>query len=242
MGLPAYFKRVNDSVVYDGQGTLKVYVPEKQFDLNIAKIHGDFIDILGIVPYAIEDKSGKMSKLHKINYPTVFSTKPTKVDKLTNVVLTKESKAQDYRVLNFANGAPIVVHTKVPQSTDYVKAMLNLFIITGNIPNTIPYDKIHEYLDRNIRANGANYGINAQLWGVIFSELCRSKRDPDIPFRLSKDTDMYNFEPMSVKEVSKILSPFAAIQSENFDDSVVHAIMTDRESTSPLEKILMNGF
>lgn len=242
MGLPAYFKRVNDSVVYDGQGTLKVYVPEKQFDLNIAKIHGDFIDILGIVPYAIEDKSGKMSKLHKINYPTVFSTKPTKVDKLTNVVLTKESKAQDYRVLSFANGAPIVVHTKVPQSTDYVKAMLNLFIITGNIPNTIPYDKIHEYLDRNIRANGANYGINAQLWGVIFSELCRSKKDPDIPFRLSKDTDMYNFEPMSVKEVSKILSPFAAIQSENFDDSVVHAIMTDRESTSPLEKILMNGF
>ena len=242
MGLPAYFKRVNDSVVYDGQGTLKVYVPEKQFDLNIAKIHGDFIDILGIVPYAIEDKSGKMSKLHKINYPTVFSTKPTKVDKLTNVILTKESKAQDYRVLSFANGAPIVVHTKVPQSTDYVKAMLNLFIITGNIPNTIPYDKIHEYLDRNIRANGANYGINAQLWGVIFSELCRSKKDPDIPFRLSKDTDMYNFEPMSVKEVSKILSPFAAIQSENFDDSVVHAIMTDRESTSPLEKILMNGF
>ena len=242
MGLPTYFKRVNDSVVYDGQGTLKVYVPEKQFDLNIAKIHGDFIDILGIVPYAIEDKSGKMSKLHKINYPTVFSTKPTKVDKLTNVVLTKESKAQDYRVLSFANGAPIVVHTKVPQSTDYVKAMLNLFIITGNIPNTIPYDKIHEYLDRNIRANGANYGINAQLWGVIFSELCRSKKDPDIPFRLSKDTDMYNFEPMSVKEVSKILSPFAAIQSENFDDSVVHAIMTDRESTSPLEKILMNGF
>lgn len=242
MGLPAYFKRVNDSIIYDGQGTLKVYVPEKQFDLNIAKIHGDFIDILGIVPYAIEDKSGKMSKLHKINYPTVFSTKPTKVDKLTNVVLTKESKAQDYRVLNFANGAPIVVHTKVPQSTDYVKAMLNLFIITGNIPNTIPYDKIHEYLDRNIRANGANYGINAQLWGVIFSELCRSKKDPDIPFRLSKDTDMYNFEPMSVKEVSKILSPFAAIQSENFDDSVVHAIMTDRESTSPLEKILMNGF
>nr|DAS73703.1 MAG TPA: hypothetical protein [Caudoviricetes sp.] len=242
MGLPAYFKRVNDSIVYDGQGTLKVYVPEKQFDLNIAKIHGDFIDILGIVPYAIEDKSGKMSKLHKINYPTVFSTKPTKVDKLTNVVLTKESKAQDYRVLSFANGAPIVVHTKVPQSTDYVKAMLNLFIITGNIPNTIPYDKIHEYLDRNIRANGANYGINAQLWGVIFSELCRSKKDPDIPFRLSKDTDMYNFEPMSVKEVSKILSPFAAIQSENFDDSVVHAIMTDRESTSPLEKILMNGF
>ena len=242
MGLPAYFKRVNDSIIYDGQGTLKVYVPEKQFDLNIAKIHGDFIDILGIVPYAIEDKSGKMSKLHKINYPTVFSTKPTKVDKLTNVVLTKESKAQDYRVLSFANGAPIVVHTKVPQSTDYVKAMLNLFIITGNIPNTIPYDKIHEYLDRNIRANGANYGINAQLWGVIFSELCRSKKDPDIPFRLSKDTDMYNFEPMSVKEVSKILSPFAAIQSENFDDSVVHAIMTDRESTSPLEKILMNGF
>ena len=242
MGLPAYFKRVNDSIVYNGQGTLKVYVPEKQFDLNIAKIHGDFIDILGIVPYAIEDKSGKMSKLHKINYPTVFSTKPTKVDKLTNVVLIKQSKAQDYRVLSFANGAPIVVHTKVPQSTDYVKAMLNLFIITGNIPNTIPYDKIHEYLDRNIRANGANYGINAQLWGVIFSELCRSKKDLDIPFRLSKDTDMCNYESISVKEISKILSSFAAIQSENFDDSVVHAIMTDRESTSPLEKILMNGF
>lgn len=242
MGLPVYFKKVNDSLIYDGQGTLKVYVPEKQFDLNIATIQGDFINILGIVPYAIEDKNGKMGKLHKINYPTIFSTKPTRVDKLTNVVLTKESKAQDYRVLNFANGAPLIVHIKVPQSTDCVKAMLNLFIITGNIPNTIPYDRIHEYLDRNIRANGANYGINVQLWGVIFSELCRSKKDPDIPFRLSKDTDMYNYDSISVKEVSKILSSFAAIQSENFDDSVIHAIMTDKESTSPLEKILMNGF
>nr|DAJ30967.1 MAG TPA: hypothetical protein [Caudoviricetes sp.]DAS08428.1 MAG TPA: hypothetical protein [Caudoviricetes sp.] len=242
MGLPAYFRKSNDSLFYDGNGTLKVYVPEKQFDLNIAKIHGDFIDILGIVPYAIEDKNGKMSKLHKINYPTVFTTKPSSIEKLVNVTLTKESKPQDYRVLNFVNGSPLVVSLKVPQDSNYIKALLNLFIITGNIPNTIAYDRLHEYLDRNVRINGSKYGISMQLWGVIFSELCRSKKDVDIPFRLSKDTDMYNYNSISVKEVSKILSSFAAIQSENFDDSVIHAMLTDNESNSPLEKILMNGF
>ena len=37
-------------------------------------------------------------------------------------------------------------------------------------------------------------------------------------------------------------SPYSAINTENFDVSAVKATLTDKESTSPLEKIMTGDF
>ena len=53
---------------------------------------------------------------------------------------------------------------------------------------------------------------------------------------------MFDYESISVKNVSKMVSAFSAFQSENFDDSVIHAMTNSKAVDSPLEKVLTNGF
>jgi hypothetical protein len=87
--------------------------------------------------------------------------------------------------------------------------------------------------------SGNSYGISLQLFGFIESELCRSTKDINIPFRLSGSKDMNDYQSIGVKDVSKMISSYSAITSENIDDSIVHAAMNDKEVNSPLEKVLM---
>ena len=93
-----------------------------------------------------------------------------------------------------------------------------------------------------MKLNGESYNVPLQLWGVIVSECCRSRHDHNTPFRLSGSKDMFDYESISVKNVSKMVSAFSAFQSENFDDSVIHAMTNSKAVDSPLEKVLTNGF
>jgi hypothetical protein len=240
--LPKFLKRDKNAILFDEDGEFVFYVPEKYFDLKTAFSAGDYINILGILDYSIEDKNGKKGTLKQFHYPTRFLTKPYRIDKVKQVKLIGSSKTQDYRFLRYKKGDPVIVETKVPEEIENVEDFINLFVITGNIPNTIPCHKLQDYFINNMKYNGNSYNICLQIIGVMLSELCRSAKDPNIPFRLSGSKDMNDYQSISVKEVSKMVSPYSAITSENFDDSVVHAIMNDKKMVdSPLEKVMMGG-
>jgi hypothetical protein len=87
--------------------------------------------------------------------------------------------------------------------------------------------------------NGNSYGLNAQMFGFTLSELCRSKDDPSVPFRLSGTNNMHAYRSMSVKNISKLISPYTAIISEDFDEALLYAMMNDTPKDTPLEKILV---
>ena len=53
--------------------------------------------------------------------------------------------------------------------------------------------------------NGNSYGLNAQMFGFTISELCRSTKDSNIPFRLSGTDNMHDYKSMSVKDISKLV-------------------------------------
>jgi len=237
--LPMFLKRKDKAILFDGNGEFFFYVPEKYFDLKTAFMVGDYINILGVLDYAIEDKSGKKSELKQFNYPTRFLTKPYQIDKIKNVKILSSSKPQDYRLFRYKKDDAIIVETKVPQEIENVEDLVNLFMITGNIPNTIPYDTLQNYFIENMSINGNSYGINIQIFGVILSELCRSTKDINTPFRLSKPSNMHDYQPISVKDVSKMVSAYSALTSENFDESIVQSMMNDKKINSPLEKVLM---
>lgn len=239
---PKYLKKDGDSIVFDGKGALKMYIPQKQFDLNVASFSGKICNYFGIVPYCVEDEHGKKSKLHKINCPTSLQCMPSSIETIRDTKLTKYSQSQDYKVLVFEKGAKVILNTAVPKNVVNAEKLINLFIITGNIPDTIPYDQIQDYIELNMKLNGESYNVPLQLWGVIVSECCRSRHDHNTPFRLSGSKDMFDYESISVKNVSKMVSAFSAFQSENFDDSVIHAMTNSKAVDSPLEKVLTNGF
>lgn len=235
--LPDFIGMKGDSAIYTGDGEFIFYVPEKYFDLKVAFYAGEYINILGVLNYSISKNNSK-GKLQDFIYPTRFLTKPYKIDKLKNVKLISTSKEQNYRALRYKKGDAIIVDVNVPEDIENVEDFINLFVITGNIPNTIPYDKLQDYFIENIKYNGNNYNICLQIFGIVISELCRSIKDPNIPFRLAKETNMTNYNPISVKQVAKLISAYSSITSENIDDAIIHAALNDKKVVSPLERVL----
>lgn len=235
--MPPFLKRKGDAILYNGEGEFIFYIPEIFFDQQISYFEGEYISTLGIMDYTTKINN-KLSGLHTFNYPTRFSTKPYKVEKITDVKLIKESEPDDYRVLYYKKDDPIIVDIKVPQDIDNSEALIKLFIKNGHIPNTIPYDKIQEYFVSNYLYNGNKYSFSLQLFGIIISELCRSKKDIKVPFRLSKDNDMKNYKPISVKYIPKLISAYTSLTSENIDESIVFASLNNNKVQIPLERVL----
>ena len=237
--IPGFVKRKDDSLLFNiPDSELIYYVPEYYFTNNIAQIHGPYYSLLGIFNYSIFDKNGKNNGLHDFNFPTIFLCKPYEVEKIKDVKLTKNVDSTNYRLLKFKYGDELVSNVKVPKIIDNVEAFFKTFIISGKIPTTIPYDKLHEYFKENINLNGSDYGINMQLFGIIISEICRSCSDESKPFRLSNISNMNDYKPISIKTVPNYISPYVSFTSENFDESIMAAMVMDEDKPSPLEKVL----
>ena len=243
MPVPAYIKKKEDTVYYSGQGEFLLFVPEVYFDRKCAVIEGEFIELIGICNYTVNENPGKSDiskKIRTFYFPSRFITKPGKIEKVKNFAITKDYTA-DYRILHYENNDEdqIIVSTKVPQDITNVEDFFRLFVDTGNIPKTIPYEELYKYFLDSIAINGSSYKLHASLFGLLVSELCRDPKDPNKPFRLGTaiDSDRCSYIPMSVKDIPKLVSPFTSLTSENFDKAVVGAIMNENNTPTPLERV-----
>lgn len=244
MPIPGFLKVIDDSVYFSGEGEFLLFIPEVYFDRHVAFTEGEYIETLGILNYAIRTKENEdlSKKIKTFNFPSKFITKPGKIDKVKNFHITDNYTA-DYRILTYTNNNQdqIIVSTKVPEDIGNVEDFVKLFVTTGNIPRTIPYDRLHEYFIEAMRLNGSSFGLSASLFGLLISEICRSPNDTNKPFRLSSvlDKNKYGYVPINVKTVPKLVNAFTSLTSENFDESVVAAIENDSDVHTPMEKIFV---
>lgn len=234
--VPSFLKRDGDSLLFNKDGELVFYIPEMYFDRKYAIIVGEYVNLLGVLDYAIFDSKGKHSGLKPFRFPTVFLCKPGEMEKIKNVKLTEYSEEQDYRLLKFRKGDQVVVSVKVPEMVANAEEFYKLFT-SGKMPTTIRYDQIQDYFLENIRLNGADYGISIQLFGVIISESCRDPKNPDILFRHTDMKDMTAYSMLNIREIPKRVSPFTAVTSENWDESIVNAVINKKSKYSPMEKL-----
>lgn len=244
MANPAFVTVKNEAVYYNGQGEFILFVPELFFDRGLAVMEGEFIELIGIINYAIlsNPKDSLTKDVRTFMFPARFITKPGTIEKKKDFAITKNYTA-DYRILRYTNNNidQIIVSTKVPQEIDDVEDFFRVFIDSGHIPNTISYMDLYKYFTESIKIAGHSYGLSMPLFGILISELCRDPNDINKPFRLSEalDKNPYSYKSMSVKDVPKVVSPFTSITSENFDKAVVGAVMNKNNSSTPLEKVLM---
>lgn len=249
MNIPEFLKKEGDSLIFNDDGELIFYIPEDYFrndgSMKYAEVSGDYINSIGFFNYEVFTKEKKSKYGLKLFYfPCIVTMEPSDVQKIKNININKKVKEEkDYRFLYFHKGDIVIKNINCVKDISNVENIFKIFMITGRIPNTIPYDTLHEYLMNSINYAGEDFGVNAQLFGIIISELCRSVSDESIPFRLSKESDMNKYKSLSVKLIPKFISPFTAITSENWDEAVVNAcINSDNDKRfieSPMEKILM---
>lgn len=241
MEIPNFLKRQGDSLVFALEGEFVFYVAEEFFDVNIAEVAGSYISLIGVCDYAIISSDGKVGEIRPFRFPTVFLCKPYSVEKVKKLKLGKSKEEKDYRVLHFKKCDEVISQVRVPQIVDNVEDFFRLMVITGRIPTTIRYDKGHEYFPENSELNGFSYGINMQLFGMLWAELCRDPEDISRPFCMTDMKDMNGYKPVSIKATPNYVSPYVAITSENWDESLRSAIMIDDKDAkySPLEKIVV---
>ena len=238
--VPNFLRRDGDSLLFNTDGQFIFYVPELYFDKgrNNAVINGEYVNLLGILDYALISPSGKSSGPKRFFFPTIFLTKPSRIEKQKNVKLKDSVEPQDYRLLIYNKDDPIVVSTKVPQDIVNVEQFYRIFLY-GKLPVTIPYGKMQDYFTESIALNGSSYSITLQMFGFIIGEMCRSKTDLNRPFRLTNFTDETEYKAIGIRDVPKYISPNSSIGSENWDNAVVGAIMHPSDIGSPMEKLIM---
>lgn len=241
-----FLKKKGDTLFFNGKGEFIFLVPELFFDKGrkCAIIEGEYVNLMGVVDYTIlkDGESDLTKRLNRFFFPTMFYTKPGRIEQVKK--LNINGVEEDYRLLRYTDNDEdeIVSSTKVPQDVENVERLDALFIKTGHINKSIPYDELQNYFFEAMALNGGSYKISAQLFGLPISEICRDPKNMNNPFRWSNTikTNMNGYKPISVKEVPKYISPYQSIISENWDDAVIGAIMNDNKITSPMEKIMIN--
>lgn len=239
--LPIFIRQEKNKLLFTGKNKEFVaYIPEKYFDRKIAEQIGEYVELLGIFNYTIRDiETNKNIGLHPFKFPTVFTTKPFVIDKEKQIKLLKNSEPEDYRILRYQEGDEVVSSTDVVKFIGNVEKLLNLWYSLGYINNTIAYDEILEYILDNMDLNGESYGLNTQMIGFTITELCRSTKDSSVPYRLSGSKDLHDYKSMALKNISKHVSPYTAILSDDFNESLIYAMMNETPKDTPLEKILV---
>lgn len=266
MEIPKFLKLEGESLLYNGpEGSMFVfYVPENFFDNTsknaIAQINGQYVYMLGICNWAIIDKNGKRSELKPFRFPTQIACKPSYIEKAKGLVLDdfyedtdndeeedsdsyEDKITKDYRILKFEVGDQVISQVRVPQLMDNVELFYKLAVITAKIPNTIPYNEGWKLFQENMNLNGSPYGLNSQLFGILWAGLCRDPKDISKPFRYTNMNNMNEYKPISIKLLPKYTGIFQSLVSENFDEGLTSAIlMKDIEEKnlpmSPLEKVV----
>ena len=245
--IPKFLKQSGIALLYNGTSELVYYVPDDYFtDVKNpnASIVGQYVYVLGVFDWGIVDEHGKLQKSHIFKYPTMIQCKPYTIEKIKGLSL-RNTKPKDYQVLHFKNGDEAISNINLPNSIDNVESLFSMMVINGGKqPNTIPYDKLHEYFEQSMKINGYSFGINMQFFGILISELERDPNDLSKPFRYTPMSDMTKYQQISIKTVPKYTSPFIALTSENFDESLMASVMLstedeDKIKDSPLEKVVM---
>lgn len=240
-GLPNFVKEEEQKLIFSQKDhELIFYVPEKYFERNICEESGELFTLLGVFDYTVQDiNTGKNIGLHNFMFPSYFQSIPGSTEKQKNIQLTKYSSPEAYRILRYREGDTVICSTIITQFIGNVEKLNNLFYILGYIPNTIPYDKVYQYIIDGMNLNGEAYEVNNQMIGITLGEVCRDIDNDNIPYRLSGKTDPHAYKSMSVKNISKLTSPYTALISEDFDESVLYAMMNDSPKDTPLEQVLV---
>lgn len=250
--IKAPWLQVKDDVLYyTGTGTFIFFVPESFFEHGHAFQEGDYVHSIGILNWAImknsdDDPSKYSLKSKPFTFPSAITTKPSRIEKVKKLKIKESQESQDFRVFYYENNKEDQILSSLHSVQDItnVEKNMSIFEITGKIPPGISYMDLYKYFVDSMSLNGGKYPLSIQEFGLLYAEICRSPHDYSKPFRLTKDLDKdpYSYRSISIKEVSKLISPFTAITTENWDKAVINAAIIDDKDIkdTPMERIMMD--
>lgn len=246
---------MNEFIKKDGNIIVNVdhaeaYIPASMFDNSdrqsaIASYYGEGFNILGIFNIRLSNDPNQtdMSKLplRTFNYPNMIQTYPSSN---ANVMmqLTNDDEPIKYKVLRYVQG-DIMMSDNMPKSGDNAVKFMHA-VISGKLPNTIPYNDILTAWLQNLETNSANPGVPILFIQCIISEICRYEKNPSMQFRkiYGKDMSSNDYITTNMRGTAAYSSVFASQIFENMGHMLTTSVNMSRRGTtqsiSPIEKVL----
>lgn len=248
--IPSFLKEKDNKILYnnDDGSEFVFYISEDYFTdtkLPVAKIVGQYVETIGIMDWAIVLANGKMGEFKPFKFPSMISCKPNRIEKVKNYKING-LRAKDYRVLHFGYGDEIISDVNVPEALDNAELVFKILAINGGkTPPTIAYDKMQDYFTESMELSGNSYNVNMQLFGILIREICRDPHDISKNYISSNPNNMNEYVQIPITMIPKFTSPFVALTSQNWDESLMASILLsdedeDKIKSSPLEKVVMS--
>lgn len=192
----------------------QIRISEDSFNSRIASLYGDIVTSFGFFDIHIWDSYTETPILSNsvkvlLRIPILLSTKPNR--------LTHDSKNEEY-ILEYMPGDCIVVSTKVPEKASVVVKFFEL-VMSGKLPDDIPYDEFSAYFEECSRLNKFNMKVNSLFVDVIIAVMCRDPNNPARQFREALNDNpklsLFSRKLVNMDLIPSITSQFSAISSGN---------------------------
>ena len=202
------------------------------------------ISTLGVFVFSCL-KNDKVVETHLMNIPAWIKIHAYTVTE-RDVTLPNDSTPTKCQVVSYLPGQKIMENTII-QDSENVERFMG-FVLSGKIPNFIPYEKSREIWDRNESFNAASLGVPSVIKELILADFYRYKANPNKKFAhvIGKDNtgkiSQYDYVMNNIRQVCQYTSTFAGLTFEDFDTMATTSVNRTRnkevEAYSPIENLL----
>lgn len=249
-------KNDKDQVIFKG-GKLEIYIPKDYFKEEIAESHGMRISTIGIfiMKYYSDVESSKYKTYQMYIPENIFFSYSEKIDSVKEVLKTnvttngddedeEENNEDTYTVFILYENDVFIENTKIARSIKNTEEFVKLHQ-GARIPSIVEYSKILNLYLENTDTNGIDLEVPSAILEMQISELCRYKKDLNIPFRKAittlKNVTELDYTQVSIKNLAMLNSTFTAITSEDINAAITAGVSKSRtdgiELDTPIEPV-----
>lgn len=236
------FKLEKDNIVLDAD-YCEFYIPQSFFDSTkgFAEDFTEYVNVLGVFRVGIFEK-GKLVQIKTMNNPNIMKVYEYETEWRTmNITGNKEEKC---KVLKYVKGQ-VLFSANAVQNVANIEMFLGA-LLSGSLPNSVPYPKLLELWRTNLRLNGYKLHVSSTVLEMILAVCFRSKQHKEHKFARSygKSLDVgdCDYATASIREICQYASTFTSIIFEDIDSMITSSINRQREgkeeTESPLERII----
>jgi len=212
--LNKYFELTpENSFIVKNNVYVESHISKEDVKDETVEIIGDTAQLFGEMDFFVWESSFsddlKISQAKKVamRLPTIILTKPGRI---------RLNDDLGVYIFEYHHGDKVIVNTRVEQST---ATSLKMFkrVISGKIPDDVPYDRIPNLIEECNRINGYNMKVNALFVDLMCMTIARDPTNITRQFReylnSHKNASMLDRKLIKLDNVPALVSQFGAITS-----------------------------
>ena len=232
--------RSEGDYIYLNASYCEFYIPMFYFDSSrkFAEDFNDTIKVLGIFNVGIFE-NGQLKELRTLNLPTIIDINV--YDSEIREVTMSNGEVAQCKVVKYLKDSKIM-RSVIFQDDGPVKKYLQ-FLISGKIPNIIPYSQQLRVWRKNQTLNGIHFVVSSVYLELVLSVVNRNPKKLNEKFsKVAEVNGEVDYKFASIRQICQYNPTFTALTFEDIDSMITSSLNKSRnnikERESPIEQII----